>query len=478
MKDDLPPDRDAALAALFRLQAASLLRLAALLVGEEAAAQDVLLQAFADLRMRCRDSFEAINALRAAVVRNSRRCERGPAGALAALTRAQREAFVLRWELGLSAQEIGALLRRWPRSVVRTLDEARRKLPPDEELAEAVEPQAAAAQLSYDAWDELRDRRSAVRADRRRGVGVGLAVAALAVGAVVAIGWTTRPRPYASPTGRPIFAAVVPGAELATFDVRTGKPRGDVQVAGVQAVASLPAGGWLVARMGTGCSSTLTVIRPDGSAARVGQPQLALLSDLEVSPDGRYVAGVTSLCLNPRVLGIDVIDVRTGRLLSAWRPPQRTTSITGLSWAPDSRRLAYTLGSGVGGRGSGYGLLDTRGSGGRLAPTDPSAREVVLDGQPCQVVRSIWLGRTGRFAVFAGCLAGNRLVLVDVAPEPGSAPHGAVLATVPDSALTLGLDAAATDDGRHLLVTTDVATYRIDGSRVTRLVDTRSAPAW
>jgi hypothetical protein len=53
-----------------------------------------------------------------------------------------------------------------------------------------------------------------------------------------------------------------------------------------------------------------------------------------------------------------------------------------------------------------------------------------------------------------------------------------VIATLPGSALTLGLDAAVTGDGRHLLVTTDVATYRIDDSKVTRLADTRPSPAW
>jgi hypothetical protein len=53
-----------------------------------------------------------------------------------------------------------------------------------------------------------------------------------------------------------------------------------------------------------------------------------------------------------------------------------------------------------------------------------------------------------------------------------------VLATLPGSSLTLGLDAVATADGRHLLVTTDVATYRIDGSHVTRLAELRPSPAW
>jgi hypothetical protein len=243
-------------------------------------------------------------------------------------------------------------------------------------------------------------------------------------------------------------------------------------------VASLPRDGWLVSRLESGCRSTLTTIDPKGSSRQVGGPLDGQLANLAVSPDGRYGAGVASLCRSTPVVMLDVVDLRTGRVVGEWQPPAGTTTISGLSWAPDNRRLAYTLGSGVGGRGSGYDLLDTRAAGRRLDATEPSARDVRISGRTCQVVRSVWLGRTGQFAVFAGCLDRNELVLVRLPADPRALQHGDVLATLPGSALTLGLDAAVTDDGRHLLVTTDVATYRIDGSHVKRLADTRSSPAW
>src|SRR6516165_11116406 len=110
MTDDLPRDRDAAIEALFQMHAASLLQVAVLLVGGEGAAQEVLLDAFADTRVRGRyhDSFEAIEELRTAVIRASRSRRPDPDGVLAPLTRRQREVFVLSWWLGLTAAEIGA----------------------------------------------------------------------------------------------------------------------------------------------------------------------------------------------------------------------------------------------------------------------------------------------------------------------------------------------------------------------------------
>src|SRR5690348_4825315 len=99
MTDELPKDRDASTEALFRLHAYPLFQVAWLLGGDEVAAQEVVLSAFADLRVRggYRDSFEAVDELRAAVLRGSRGRSPTSAGVLALLTRRQREAFVLRW---------------------------------------------------------------------------------------------------------------------------------------------------------------------------------------------------------------------------------------------------------------------------------------------------------------------------------------------------------------------------------------------
>jgi len=462
------------------MHARSLLEVAALLVGDEAVAQDVVLDAFADLRVRGRhhDSYEAIDQLRAAIVRGSRSRPPATDGVLASLTPRQREVFVLRWWLGLSAVQLGEVLRLSPRAIDRADAEARHLLPDEDELTAALETQTSSAQLSYDAEDQLRDRIAAAGRRRRRRLGAGAVAALVVVVAVAATLWATRPRPYTSPTGRAVFAAVVPVDELATFDVGTGKPRGNVNLGQVEGAASLPGGGWLVSRLDSGCRSTLTMVGSDGTSRQVRAPLVGQLSKLAVSPDGRYAAGVVSLCSGSPVPWLDVVELRTRRIVSQWFPPTGATGISGLSWAPDSRRLAYTLGTGVGGHGSGYEVLDTSTSPGVLAPTKPSARQIDVDGRSCQVVRSLWLGRTGRFAVFAACLDRNELLVVQVPPEPAAVQHGTVLATLPGSALTLGLDATATDNGRHLLVTTDVATFRIDGSKVTRLIDTRPAPAW
>jgi dipeptidyl aminopeptidase/acylaminoacyl peptidase len=222
----------------------------------------------------------------------------------------------------------------------------------------------------------------------------------------------------------------------------------------------------------------LTTVGPDHTSRQLSGPLDGQLTNLAASPDGRYAAAVASLCRRELLLRLELIDLHTGRVLKEWGTPPGSTSVSGLSWAPDGRRLAYTLGTGLGGRGSGFGILDTRESGGQLDPMQPSTRSVVLGGRSCQVVRSLWLGRTGRFAVFAACVDGNQLILLQVRPQLAVVQQGKVLATLPDSALTLGLDAAATDDGRHLLITTDVATYRVDGSRVTRLVDARPSASW
>lgn len=479
MTDQLPRDRDGAIETLFRLHAGALLQVASLLLGDETAAQDAVLGAYTDVRLRgrYRDSFDALDELWAALVRHSRGRPPAP-GVLEHLPRRQREVFVLGWWLGLPPGQIGQVLRMSPRMVDREFREARRALPPDVELGPALESQATAAEFSYDVVDQLHERLSAARSRRRNRAGVAVAITVLVLGALASALWATRPRPYSSPTGRPTFAAVVPVSEFETFDVATGKPRGSVTLAGAQAAASLPRGGWLVSRRAPGCRSILTTVQPDGSTQQLGEPLAVQLAGLVVSPDGRSAAGVALHCPGTQARGIDLIDLRTGRIVGERVPPSGTTTVSGLSWAPDSRRVAYTLGSGVGGRGAGYALLDTRRSGERLPPTAPAAKQVDVDGRTCQVVRSLWLGRTGRFAVFAGCLDRNELLLVQVPPQPAAVQRGTVLATLPGSSLTLGLDAVATADGRHLLVTTDVATYRIDGSHVTRLAELRPSPAW
>ena len=480
MTDDLPRDRDEAVDALFRLHAGSLLQVAVLLVGDESTAREAVLDAFADLRVRgrYRDSLEALDGLRASLIRGARRREPAADDLLAPLSRRQREVFVLRWWSGLSETATGEFLRRSPRVVARTYAEARRALPAEEDFVQLLEAQAAEAELSYDAEERLHERIHVVGRCRRRRIGAATFAAVLLLVAAVGGVLATRPRPYSSPTGRPVFAAVVPVADLATFDVRTGRPSGKVSLAQAEAVASVPGGGWLVSRSDTACRSILTTVRLNGSTQQVGEPLDGQLANLAVSPDGRYAAAAASLCSSVRLIRLDVIDLRKGALIGEWVPPPGATSISGLSWAPDSRRLAYTLGTGVGGGGSGYTLLDTRSSGIGLAPTDPLARDIAIDGRSCQVVRSLWLGRTGRFAVFASCLDRNELLLIQVPPQPPAVQRGTVIATLPGSALTLGLDAAVTGDGRHLLVTTDVATYRIDDSKVTRLADTRPSPAW
>ena len=483
---DPPAGRDAALDELFRVHGAPLLQLAGLLTGDGDAALEAVLGAFVELRSRghLRDGPAVVEALLAAVVRRCRAAEpRGGGGAeppdvLAALTPRQREAVVLDWWLGGSVPEVARLLRTSRRAVRGALGQARESLPAEEVLGRQLEARAATFALPYDAVDELHERLAAARhRRRRRSLALGGA-AVLVLGAVAGIVVATRPRAYVSPSGRPVFAAVVPVADLATFDVRTGRPRGSASLSRVAAVASLPAGGWLASRIQSGCGSTLATVRPDGTSTPLGGTLPDLLSDIQVGPGGRYVAGVASLCLHTRVLGIDLVDLRSGRVVRTWQPPAGTTTISGLSWAPDGRRLAYTLGSGVAGRGSGYALLDTRRPGGPLEDARRAARRVLVGGRGCAVVRSLWLGGTGRFAVFATCPGSADLLLVRVPPGPAAVPRGDVLASLPGSAGTLALDAATTSDGRHVLVTTDVATFRIDGSSVTRLVDARPSPAW
>jgi DNA-directed RNA polymerase specialized sigma24 family protein len=495
-----------------------LLRLAVLLTGDNVAAEEVTRDAFVRLRRRSRriGAERAPAFLRAQVLTGARRVERRRRGGprkgpevpgqhralLAAVDRLphrQREVLVLHGWVGLSAPRIattlgstaGAVQQQLARALVAAgraaVGRTQEQADVDEAVRVALEVRASAVRIPRDVADELSARLAAARRRRRRLLaGTAAAVVVLAAAGALTgalLRGHAKPRraaaapAYASPTHRSLYAGLVPVGEMGTFDLATGRRSGPATLLQARAVASMPDGRWLVARIGDRCGSTLSVVRENGIEVTLPTGTLALLSDIQVSPDGRLVAGVSHGCLDRVLLGVDVIDLSSGQV-RRWAPAALMTAVSGLSWAPDSRQLAYTAGIDTGGGvGGGYAVLDGGGAPGRLSPPAPGTGAMRLGPERCAVDRGVWLGDSGRFAVFAYCTDSDSLYLAQV-PFLSADPVGRSLAALPLERATLEVDASATEDGDHLLVTTDTATYRIDGGAVTRLQGQQASPAW
>jgi DNA-directed RNA polymerase specialized sigma24 family protein len=125
-----PPDRDAerAVAALYDTYGRPLTRLATLLAGDEAVAEEIVRDAFVAMHglwRQLRDGDRALSYLQETVVRRSRsRLAAGPVppgpgvvAALRALPVPQREALVLRYYAGLSDARIASVMHISARAV-------------------------------------------------------------------------------------------------------------------------------------------------------------------------------------------------------------------------------------------------------------------------------------------------------------------------------------------------------------------------
>lgn len=122
---DPPTPRESAadLTALFRAHHLELVRLATLLTGDQATAEDVVQDAFERVYAawgRLAKNGVGLAYIRTAVVNGCRAVHREMAAALAALPRRRREVLVLRYYLYLSEAEIAAVLNISPGTVKST----------------------------------------------------------------------------------------------------------------------------------------------------------------------------------------------------------------------------------------------------------------------------------------------------------------------------------------------------------------------
>jgi hypothetical protein len=382
----------------------------------------------------------------------------------------------------------------------------------EDRVRAALAARAAVTEPSYDAPDEFAERLGRARKHRRHrmlaiaaGVIVVLAIALPVTlqrngrdsGAPPAAPVTLHPPspgPSASRHGtrvtaappvlpdHPFFAGMLTGGQTAVFDAQSGRRTLSIAatVPRAEAVAGRAGHGWLVAQKAAdGCHSELVPATVDGRASvLLVSPRPALIDEIMVSPDGRRLAAVERTCASPGTVDVLVIDLLTGRQHRWVSPGPGITAVNGLTWSADGTRLAYTSGVNTGaGVGGGYTELDATTAGGTLSGVLPGTGQVEIDGKRCQVDRGLWLGTTGRFAVFAYCPGSDDLFLAQV-PFGATAPRGQVIASLPGESGTLFPDASVTNDGRHVLLTTGDATYRIDDGKVFRLDGPWRSPSW
>jgi hypothetical protein len=382
----------------------------------------------------------------------------------------------------------------------------------EDRVRAALTARAAITEPSYDAAEEFAERIGRARKQRRHrmlAVAAGvIAILAIALSLTLQLDSRESGAPPAAPvTLRPpapvpsesrsaagaiaappviadhsLFAGMLNGDHTTVFDAQSGRKTGSLLIPRAEAVAGWPGHGWLVAqKTDDGCHSALGLLEesrfPNKQSDLLIAPAPELLDEIVASPDGRRLAAVERSCASGSV-DLLVIDLVTGTQRRWTLPDATMNAVNGLTWSSDSSRLAYTAGVNTGGGlGGGYAELDVRTAGGSLSAVLPGTGQVEIGDSRCQVDRGLWLGTTGHFAVFAYCPNSDALFLAQV-PFGSAAPHGEVIASLPGEGATMFPDASVTDDGQHLLLTTDNATYRIDDRKVFRLDGHWRSPSW
>jgi hypothetical protein len=226
----------------------------------------------------------------------------------------------------------------------------------DERLREAVDAHARTMRPRPDAWSQIHQRLTGPGSSTKARVvvaAIGLVIAALAVVLVLNTRDASGPvveTPGAFSASGAIVAETT-DAKLVVLSSRTGSVvRTLVTDVGVGAPFSVSPDG-----------STLFFGRPsmsvDGCPGREvaavpitgGTPQVIASAATQpaVSPDGHHLAYLSYLgpngCTPPPQKLVIVALARHGTTASQWTVSQRGQSLSQLSWAPDSRHLAYVL---------------------------------------------------------------------------------------------------------------------------------------
>jgi hypothetical protein len=216
---------------------------------------------------------------------------------------------------------------------------------------------------------------------------------------------------------------------------RVGSARTPIRVPGLNAVpgspavlATNPAGGWVVTAASTGSvhrstPARLAVVAKTGRSVQFG-PKFSqvTVTSAAVSLDGSRVAVAVASQSGPAIIEVLPLPGHRGSLRSWNLPATRAELVTGLSWAPGGRRLAYmaahrtlTTSASV----PGVLVLDT-------APQSPATpaitpwAPVMKTGTTCVPEAVAWLGRSGRYAVLEACASSGTAMLEFTAAHAGS----------------------------------------------------------
>jgi hypothetical protein len=212
---------------------------------------------------------------------------------------------------------------------------------------------------------------------------------------------------------------------------RAGSASAPTPVGGLKAVpvsavlATNPAGGWVVtASTGPARRSSparLAVVAKTGRSVQFGPTfSQVTVTSAAVSLDGSRVAVAVAGQSGPAKIEVLPLPGHRGSLQSWSLPATRAELATGLSWAPDGRRLAYmaaqrTLTTSA----SGPDVLDTSPQSSATPAITPWA-PAMKTGTTCVPEAVAWLGRSGRYAVLEACASTGTAMLEITAAQTGS----------------------------------------------------------
>ncbi|MFN2626171.1 MAG: hypothetical protein ABR520_08840, partial [Mycobacteriales bacterium] len=316
--------------------------------------------------------------------------------------------------------------------------------------------------------------------------------------------------------GRPArFIAVSAQHEAFLYDGATGQPLHPLgDDAQVVTTAAVDDGRTYYYASSSGCRST--IVGRESAGASPGATERSTESfrverngaaaDLAASPDGRRLAYVLEvsrpgdrpgLCPLPE---LHVLDVTTGRD-GIWTdrsyerdpayPDSVGLSVRSLSWAPDSRHLAYMTWFCCD-QTAGIRVLDTDAPGRDFLAPKMHGEFFKVGASSCRLLASTYRGRTGELAAVQECWgeegetdASHEVVVVD--PQTGRPTRTlAALSTADDVYEFHSLDFDRS--GRHFLATWEersdsgeqrVITVRWDGGEVHELtLGIAGSPQW
>ena len=211
---------------------------------------------------------------------------------------------------------------------------------------------------------------------------------------------------------------------------RVGSASAPIRVHGLNAVASSPAvlatnpaGGWVVTLSSTGPAQRsspvkLAVVKTTGRSVPFGPKFTKVaVTSAAVSLDGTRVAVAVTGQSGPARIEVMPLPGHHGSLRSFDVPAAYAGLLTGLSWTPDGRRLAYLAAQRtVTGATSRPGILDIA-SQAQATPTITQWAPLLTTGPTCMPEAVAWLGRSGRYAVLEACASTGTAVLETIEPD-------------------------------------------------------------